>query len=194
MITRLLDSIFPPQCGGCGRVGTGACDGCLPPDATFSHRLRTLEVRALSAYAPQVRRVVHALKDGRRDVAAELGVRIATFVSAGDVLVPVPTTRARRRTRGIDGVVAIAQGAAERVDATVIEPLSCIAHEVQRGKTRVERLASFGRFRCSRIVEGCEVVLVDDVCTTGTTLEDCAAALRAAGARVRSALVVALVE
>lgn len=193
MRDRIIDFVFPPQCGGCGRKGDGVCESCLPPGVTIARRLRGLRVRALAPYTVSVRRAIHALKDGRRDVAAALGERLAHHVAAGTILVPVPTTRARRRVRGFDGVVTVVSHAAALADATVLEALQCLGTGHQRGKSREERLASVGRFRCSEIVAGCEVVLVDDVCTTGTTFEDCAAALRSAGARVEEALAIALV-
>ncbi len=193
MRDRIIDLVFPPQCGGCGRKGAGVCESCLPPGVTIARRLRGLRVRALAPYTVCVRRAIHALKDGRRDVAVALGERLADHLAPGTIVVPVPTTQARRRLRGFDGVVAIASHAAARADASVLEALQCTSAGHQRGKSRAQRLASVGRFTCSEVVAGCEVVLLDDVCTTGTTFQDCAAALRAAGARVEEALAIALV-
>ncbi|MGB6986769.1 MAG: phosphoribosyltransferase family protein, partial [Candidatus Aquilonibacter sp.] len=65
--------------------------------------------------------------------------------------------------------------------------------DAQRGRSRGDRLAARGRVWCDAgLVRGRSVTLIDDVCTTGTTLEDCAAALRAAGAVVSQALVIAI--
>lgn len=191
---NLLDLIFPAQCGVCGHVGSGLCTTCIPAGVAVIRSLPDFDVHALSSYHATARRAIHALKDGRRDVAHAYGERLSALLEANEILVPVPTTRSRRRVRGIDGVVQIAVVAAPCVDASVLEALECVTTDHQRGKSRPERRLAFGRFRCSPIVAGMDVTLVDDVCTTGTTLEDCAAAVSAAGGRVRRAVVLASVE
>ena len=133
-----------------------------------------------------------ALKDGRRDVAQSLGERLAAMVSAPMLLVPVRTTSARRRVRGIDGVEYVARVAARRTGATVACAIEPLRGDAQRGRSREERRAARGRFWCDAGFVRGSVTLVDDVCTTGTTLEDCAAVLRAAGAVVSQALVIAV--
>ena len=194
MFHAILDIAFPPQCAGCNAIGTGLCRRCVPVDEPpLLRALPTLRVYALGEYRGALRRAVLALKDGRRDVAHALGERLAAMISAPMRLVPVRTTGARRRVRGIDGVEYVARVAARRTGATVVCALEPIRGDAQRGRSRVERLSARNRFWCDRgLVAGQAVTLVDDVCTTGTTLEDCAAALRAAGAIVSQALVVAV--
>jgi predicted amidophosphoribosyltransferase len=194
MFHALLDAVFPPQCAGCNAIGIGLCERCLPLyEPPLLRMLPTLRVYALGEYRGPLRRAVLALKDGRRDVARALGERLTALISAPMLLVPVRTTRARRRVRGIDGVEYIARVAARRTGATVACALEPIGGDAQRGRSRLQRLSARNRFWCDAgLIAGRSVTLVDDVCTTGTTLEDCAAALRMGGAIVSQALVVAV--
>lgn len=188
----LLDFLFPPQCGGCDAPGTGACERCLPYGAASLARLRTLEVAALAPYEGNLRRAVLALKKGRRDVARAFAQRLCELVSSEDVLIPVPTTAARRRERGFDGCGVIAQAIAEHIPVTVYAHLVQIAGDKQRGRGRDARLSARGRFAWrGAALDGLRVMLLDDVVTTGATLEDCADVLRRTGAIVEKAIVVA---
>jgi ComF family protein len=191
-LQSIVDFIFPPQCGGCEEPGTGACEKCVAHDAIVRAHLRTLEVTALGAYDGKLRRAIVALKSGRRDVARSFAERLAEIVPAQSVLVPVPTTAARRRERGFDGCVLMARLIAQRGATTALPGLVQIRGDRQRGRDRHARLSAQGRFAWrAGDIAGTRLVLLDDVVTTGATLEDCAATLRAAGAQVEQAIVIA---
>lgn len=173
------------------------CAICVPPDrAPLERRYGGLRVVAHGSYEGALRAAVLAVKDGRRDVAEALGVRVrvcvARFGLRDAVLVPVPTTARRRRVRGADGVTLMARRAAQADTLSVDEVLVQCVDDAQRGRSRERRLAARGRFRCDPRIAGAAVVLVDDVCTTGATLTDCARAIAAAGGRVTGAAVAAL--
>ena len=187
----ILDLVFPAQCAGCNAIGSGLCAACVPSAAPIDIRLHLLRVRAFGIYEETLRDAVLALKDGRCDVAEALGALLAPSVPCGVTLVPVPTTAARRRARGVDGVALMARIAARAAGAATIEALRQRAGDAQRGRSRTERLRAKERFVCEAAIAGRRVLLIDDVCTTGATLEDCAGAVRAAGGCVEGALVVA---
>lgn len=190
----ILDAIFPAQCAYCNVPGEGLCEACFPPQPPLRACVRGIPITACGWYEGALRAAVLAVKDGRRDVAEALGARVAPLVPAGAVLVPIPTTAARRRVRGIDGVALMAEIAAAASGALAVNALRHRARDAQRGRNRAARLAARGRFASAQAFDGCAVTLVDDVCTTGATLEDCAAALSAAGARIVGATVVAVTK
>jgi len=166
----------------------------LPYGALASVALPTLDVLALAPYEGPVRRTVLALKNGRRDVARAFAQRMCDVLGGVEMLVPVPTTAARRRQRGFDGCQFIAHCIAERLPVRVHANLVQIAGDKQRGRDRDARLQARGRFAWrGPALHGTHITLLDDVVTTGATLEDCARVLRAHGAIVQHAVVVARV-
>ena len=192
-MSRLIDFLFPPQCAACNAIGSGLCSICLPPAMPLRRYLATLDVVAVGEYHGALRRGVVSLKGGRRDVCAALAERLALLCNSSSVLVPVPTTAARRRVRGMDNVVQLAEHAARRSGGRLCSALRRTGADAQRGRNREARLAARGRFICdASMLASQRVVLVDDVCTTGATLEDCAAIVRAAGGMVEEAVVIAL--
>jgi ComF family protein len=130
------------------------------------------------------RQLAMALADGLRE-------RLTGF----DRVAPVPLHWRRRLARGYNQAERIARPLAARIDLSCLPALSrCRATPPQSRLGRDERLSNLRKaFRVPRPehVRGLHILLVDDVTTTGATLEAAARALKSAGATAVTALVVA---
>jgi ComF family protein len=155
--------------------------------------------RAAGEYEGALRDIVHALKyDGRRSLAAPLAALMresgSDLLLHADLVVPVPLHPWRRLRRGFNQ----ADDLAGRLEMPVCRALwRERATRPQTGLRPAERRRNVRHaFRVSPLVRrsrlhGARVVLVDDVRTTGATLDACARALRDAGAHEVVALTAA---
>ncbi|MEU3408597.1 phosphoribosyltransferase family protein [Streptomyces sp. NPDC006670] len=201
-------------CGACRAALGGAGAGPVCP-AVGGVRPVLPPVYAAARYEGPVRAVVLAHKErGALPLAGPLGAALAAAVAAARaragegggggelVLVPVPSARRTVRARGHDPARRIALAASRRLRragrparvAPVLRLRRRVADQAGLGaRQRRENLAGALEVRPGgmRMAAGARIVLVDDVVTTGATLEEAARALRAAGLRADAAAVVA---
>lgn len=177
--------LFRRGCVLCGAGHDPLCVRCStdlqPPPTTTIRDLGP--VPALFAYEGGGARIVQALKfrDGRRLVGPLAdGLTGLVGPSPGAVVTWVPTTAARRRHRGFDQSELLARALARRLELPCRRLLRRRPGPAQTGRRRAERAVNVS-FTATRRVRGLEVVLVDDVCTTGATLRAARAALGAGG-------------
>ena len=203
MLADLLDLVLPRDCAGCGEPGRLLCPGCARAldRAPFVHRPTPAPeglpcLTATTAYDGVVRELLLAHKEhGRTGLAAPLALALARAAAVhgpGVVLVPVPSAPAAVRARGHDHARRVAVAAARRLG----EPCAALLRQArpvgdQAGRTAADRTANLaGALVARRPLRGVDVLVVDDLVTTGATLAEAARALAAAGARVRGAAVV----
>jgi len=147
-----------------------------------------------------LREAIHALKyEGVTALAVPLAGLMAECWSRHpmpiDVVVPVPLHKDRLRMRGFNQAACLARELSKQVHLTVDEDIlarhrSTAAQVDLDAEQRKENVRD--AFRC--VSQGAfdkRVLLIDDVCTTGSTLEACAEALRQGGARSVQALTLA---
>jgi ComF family protein len=155
--------------------------------------------RAVGAYEGALRAVIHALKyQGRRSLARPLGRlmrdRGADVLDGAYAVVPVPLHRSRRRQRGFNQAADLAKhvGLPALVALRRVRPTAAQAG-VPAARRHGNVRDAFAATAACREARGKVVVLIDDVSTTGATLDACARALKRAGVSEARALTAARV-
>jgi ComF family protein len=158
-------------------------------------------VAAVGPYEGVLREAIHGLKYGRRRaLAVPLGELLARRLEEEfadwqpEFLTPVPIHWRRRWQRGFNQAELLAEELAQLYGVGVdTESLRRVRHTRSQvglsSELRRRNLADAFRVCRPESVKGRRVLLVDDVCTTRTTLMECARALRAAGAQTVYGLV-----
>ena len=193
----LLDLVFPPRCPACGEDPLpqspfcATCDGAVDPWPEAPDG-----IQAGALFGGPIADAVHALKyGGRPEAAGPLGRWLAgrVQVPACAAVVWVPLGRRRLVARTYDQAMLLAAAFARAAGRPVLRGALHRVRETppQVGRDRATRARNVaGAFAASRGVTGRDLVLVDDVVTTGATVDAASLALRSAGAR--SVAVVAL--
>lgn len=209
----MLDLILPLSCGGCGAPSTRWCAGCAAALAVRTDQPHVIMPRAdpgvpvfaLGRYTGARRQVIVALKEhGRRDLvgplARALALGIHQLVSWGVVgfpltVVPAPTRRAAARRRGGDPVIRIAAAATSahpRITVVnAVRTVGPVRDSVGLSPAARERNIA-GRVRLLAAPRG-DVLLVDDIVTTGATARETVSVLLAGGVQVVAVLALAQV-
>ena len=185
-------SLFPRRCAACG-VSTKfwMCAGCLPDvshvmDAPSEH-LHTLVY--LSAYDTPLGALIRRSKiDGLRDTFLNLGQHIAKITPSTRILqnidgvVAVPSPWPRRLRRGFSPSATFAHGYAQARDLKTYRPLHLKPGPRQATLTKRARETNILHRLSSSGTVPPHLLLIDDIYTTGRTLDQCAQHLRSLGA------------
>ena len=163
--------------------GSALCGRCLADAPRYDATVAAL------AYRFPADTLVHALKfRSQLALAPLLGDLLLQCIPAGervDCVLPVPLSKERLRERGYNQALEIARNVAkerrERLELTIV-----IRERNTRAQADLpwsERARNVrGAFRCERSLDGAAIAVVDDVMTTGATLDELAATLKRAGA------------
>lgn len=182
--TRALLRLF-----GCS-PNSAVCKSCRPRSPLKHVWVRT-------QYEGTAKNLVYSLKFGRARAAsstiAQLMSESLPYLPADTVICPVPTANVRVRQRGYDQAALLAKSIAQH-SGSYTKLLARLGDTRQVGadrKTRKQQLEKAFRSLDPEKTRGAHIVLVDDIVTTGATLESAAKILKKAGAKSVNAIVFA---
>ena len=178
---------MPPLCPGCGKP---QASGILCPVC----RQRQTEIDGIRSpfrFAEVIREAIHQLKyRNLKAISPCLAGLLADYLQSsplpGEALVPVPLHPRRLRERGYNQSSLLARELGKLINLPVIEDCLVRVKEAQpqvRTATVEDRRKNVtDAFKCQNgKVRGKQIILIDDVCTSGATLESCASALKSEG-------------
>jgi ComF family protein len=216
-VDALMAVVLAPRCAACTiplefPTRGPVCDACwadvacLPPPPRHNEPGALDGSRAAGRYEGALRHIIHAFEyEGRRSLAIKLGAMMrqagSDLLSDADCVVPVPLHPWRRVTRGFNQAADLAAQLERPIGHAVWRTRATVPQTgltAARRRRNVHNAFSLSpllsrRVRLAMLVDRV-VVLVDDVRTTGATLEGCARVLKNAGAREVRALTAALAD
>ncbi len=200
---RVLDLLFPKFCAGCNEEGSWLCKKCLPVVDFFHQDMAVPNldgVTALFNYGENTQSKL--IKMFKYDYLSEVAGIFENIISGINffevwkdcVIIPVPLHARRERERGFNQAEILAGLFSKKFGLSVNKNLYRIIYTQQQaklsGEERRQNLQNAFVWRSDRAAPK-KVLLVDDVFTTGATMQECAGVLKNNGAEAVCGLVLA---
>lgn len=198
----IIDTIFPKYCVTCGSEGEHLCDNCFQKimEAPYEGAFDSKKIIIAASYKNYyVKETIHFLKYRYiKDLAAPLSdLAIKSLEeklpnkflnSKNIIIIPVPLHPRKLKWRGFNQTELIARRIGDHFKIPVVPGLKKLKStpsqmEIKERSQRLENLR--GAFCCpdTHLIKERDVILLDDVTTTGTTLKECENVLKQAGAK-----------
>jgi predicted amidophosphoribosyltransferase len=203
----LQEIIFPSRCLGCGQLGLEICSSCRKSwhphiYRQWSQHLPTYPIYSAVTYSPIAGKVLLAAKENNLAIADQL-IYKALFQSltfslrenGGDFLVSIPSRKSVARTRGRQFISTLASQLSEETGLPAYENLEHTRRVRDQSsldaKSRFDNLD--GSMKSLNFLSG-RAIVIDDLVTTGATLQEAVRALRNGGIEVAAAVTACVAE
>ncbi|MEI7476076.1 MAG: phosphoribosyltransferase family protein [Actinomycetes bacterium] len=204
----LGEILFPTRCFGCRALGPDICSTCrvLWNPHLYRSTLDSMHVYSAVLYSPVAKRIILSAKENGIKAADDLiihALKHSLHLLLRDfeigILVPAPSRKSSNRKRGRDFLSVITHSIAR---SESLESMDLLIHtrkvRDQSGLTAHERseniyqALAINRNKLPRLGVDTDVILVDDLLTTGATLLEARRALKVRGVRVIAAITACL--
>lgn len=211
VINSILNFLFPQKCLGCGKENEVLCQRCLE-SISYSTLTKYSNIFAASDYGDEtVKKAIWMLKyrgiNGMADPLAELMFRrIWPKIDKTDwLIVPIPISPKSLKKRGFNQSELIAQEFAKKIQTSDVDAknIGCLTDalykiketpsqvSIKNREQRLNNLKDAFAVKNSHLIAGRNILLIDDVSTTGATIREACRVLRESGAKKIIGLVVA---
>ena len=194
----LSEILFPSRCFGCRALGPTICSKCrsLWNPHLYRSTLDSMHVYSAVLYSPVAKRIILSAKENGIKAADELimqALKHSLHLLLRDfelgILVPAPSRKSSNRKRGRDFLSASTHSIAQ---SESLESMDLLIHARKVRDQNIYQALAINRNKLPGLGVDTDVILVDDLLTTGATLLEARRALKVRGIRVIAAITACL--
>lgn len=207
LIESALDFIFPPACGICEKIGKGyICEKCYKEIKEYLYHNGEVEqknIYYLLKYKDIIRKKMIDYKFNDKSYLHHMFYEIlinnkkaCEFFKNYDIIIPVPIHKKKRNIRGYNQSELIARKIAKHfnipIDTKILLKEKNTPMQSSLGKEeRIKNVQNVYKIEYSERIKEKNVLLVDDIYTTGATVKECKKMLQLAGAKKVGVMIIA---
>lgn len=203
LLEKLLNVIFPIQCGICEKLGSSICDKCYNDLKKYEIRKQYEDLFFAYKYEGIIRTLIIKYKFHDKSYLyktfSEILLKnknLCKFLKSYDIILPVPLHKKRLQERGYNQVDLIAKEIAKKTGLiyyknVLIKNKNIKPQSIKSIQERVNDVLGIYEVKNSELIKEKNVLILDDIYTTGSTAQECKKELLKAGANKVGILVLA---
>ncbi len=203
MIKEFIQLVYPDYCSGCNQQlqfsETGICSSCLvevrnysliASNIPFGRNIVMKEIYVFKNFKnPLIQKMIYEIKyNGNKSTAYTLGVELGSLIKRSkkvvdfDIIIPVPVSKLKKQQRGYNQCQLIAEGVSNIIKTPIISNYLIRNNNMtsQVKSSRYNRWLNVDNDYklIKELKNGIRILLIDDVVTTGATINSCLNAIQ----------------
>ena len=201
-VSKILNIIYPPICGICGKINKNSL--CKKCEIELKKQVENQiinngeeiqdkyfnELMYIFKYEGQIRKLILDYKFNEKSYLYLTFVnfllknkKIFENIKNYDTIIPVPISKKRKKTRGYNQSLLIARKIAEQTDLELmnnclVKTKNIIEQSKLNKEDRIQNIQGVYELKSKQLIENKKIILIDDIYTTGSTVNECSKILK----------------